>query len=381
MIIWPRLTSPSRLTTMAPSGTTYADAGVETEAAEAALARLVAHVSRPRHRREDGSRVGHNILESGLFASVIGLGGRRGLAFATDGVGTKVLVAEMAGRYDTIGIDCVAMNVNDLVCVGAEPLAMLDYLAVQKTDPGVFEQIGKGLAAGAEMANISIPGGEVSQQREIIRGVREDQGVDLVGAAVGLVDLDRLVVGEAIDDGDAVVGLLSNGLHSNGFTLVRRLLFGSLGLDPDDHFPEFGHTVAEELLRPTAIYVRPAMAMLRAGVRVRAFSHITSGGLLNLLRVRAPTGFVLHTLPDPQPVFEVIRRAGPVADDEMHRVFNMGIGFGVVVPASEADGARRIASEHGFDSLLLGHASSAHAGRVLLEPRGLVGEGDHFRPI
>ena len=222
---------------MTESGTTYADAGVETEAADSALARLVDHVSRPRHRREDGSRLGHNILESGLFASVLSLGGRRGLALATDGVGTKVLVAEAAGRYDTIGIDCVAMNVNDLVCVGAEPLAMLDYLAVQKTDAAVFEQIGKGLAAGAEMANISIPGGEVSQMKEIIRGVGEDQGVDLVGAAVGLVDLDRLVIGEGIEDGDAVVGLLSNGIHSNGFTLARRLLFGSWGSIRPTMFP------------------------------------------------------------------------------------------------------------------------------------------------
>ena len=366
---------------MTTSGMTYADSGGETEAAHSALSRLVAHVSRPRHRREDGETTGHSLLESGLFASVLSLGEGRGLAITTDGVGTKVLVAEMAGRYDTVGIDCVAMNVNDLVCVGAEPLAMVDYLAVQKTDADVFEQIGKGLASGAELANISIPGGEVSQMKEIIRGLGEDRGMDLVGTAAGLVDLDRLVVGEGIEDGDAVVGLLSNGLHSNGYTLARRVLFDSLGLDPADHVPEFGHTVAEELLRPTAIYVKPALAMLRGGLRVRAFSHITSGGFLNLLRIRSRTGFVLHALPDPQPVFEVIRSAGHVADEEMHRVFNMGIGFCVVVPETEADAVRRIASEHGFDSLVLGRGSSAHAGRVLLEPRGLVGEGDHFRPI
>lgn len=365
---------------MSPSST-YADSGVETEAADSALARLVAHVSGPRHRREDGSRIGESLVESGLFASVLGLDDRRGLALTTDGVGTKVLVAEMAGRYDTIGIDCVAMNVNDLVCVGAEPLAMLDYLAVQKTDADVFDQIGKGLAAGAEMANISIPGGEVSQMKEIIRGIGEGRGVDLVGAAVGRVDLDRLVVGEGIEDGDAVVGLVSNGLHSNGYSLARRVLFGTLGLDAADHVPELGHTVADELLRPTSIYVRPAMAMLREGLRVRAFSHLTSGGFLNLLRVRSQTGFVLHALPDPQPVFDLIGRAGPVADEEMHRVFNMGIGFAVVVPETEADAVRRIASEHGFESLLLGHGSSSHPGRVLLEPRGLVGEGDHFRRV
>ena len=366
---------------MSPPGTTYSDSGVETEAADTALARLVAHVSRARHSPVDGSCIGESLLESGLYASVLRLDDRRGLAFSTDGVGTKVLVAEMVGRYDTIGIDCVAMNVNDLVCVGAEPVAMLDYLAVQKTDPDVFDQIGQGLAAGAEMANISIPGGEVSQMKEIIRGLEEGEGVDLVGAAAGLVDLDRLVVGEGIEDGDAVVGLVSNGLHSNGYSLARRVLFGTLGMDADDHVPEFGHTVAEELLRPTSIYVRPAMAMMRAGLRVRAFSHLTSGGFLNLLRIRSQTGFVLHTLPDPQPVFDLIRRAGPVADVEMHRVFNMGIGFGVVVPESEADAVRRIASEHGFESLVLGHGSSRHAGRVLLEPRGLVGEGDHFRPL
>ena len=366
---------------MSPSGATYSDSGVETGAADAALARLVAHVSRPRHRREDGSCVGESLVESGLYASVLALDDHRGLALTTDGVGTKVLVAELVGRYDTIGIDCVAMNVNDLVCVGAEPVAMLDYLAVQKTDSDVFHQIGQGLAAGAEMANISIPGGEVSQMKEIIRGIEEGRGVDLVGAAAGLVDLDRLVVGEGIEDGDAVVGLVSNGLHSNGFSLARSVLFGTLGLDADDHVPEFGHTAAEELLRPTSIYVRPAMAMLRAGLRVRAFSHLTSGGFLNLLRIRSKTGFVLHTLPDPQPVFDLIRRSGPVADEEMHRVFNMGIGFGVVVPETEADAVRRIASEHGFESLVLGHASSSHAGRVLLEPRGLVGEGDHFRPV
>lgn len=363
----------------ASSGLTYADAGVETGVALSALSRLVAHVARPRHRREDGTCVGHGVLESGFFAAVLSLGDGRGLALTTDGVGTKVLVAEMVGKYDTIGIDCVAMNVNDLVCVGAEPVAMLDYLAVQQTDPEVFAQIGKGLAAGAELANISIPGGEVSQMREIIRGVRDGEGIDLVGAAVGLVDLDGLVVGEGIEDGDAVVGLASNGLHSNGFTLARRVLFGAMGLDPMDHVAEFGHTVAEELLRPTSIYVRPALAMLRAGLAVKAFSHMTSDGFLNLLRVRSRVGYVLHTLPETPPVFDVIQRGGRIADEEMFLVFNMGIGFGIVVAEADADGVCRIGREHGFESLVLGHATAGDPGRVTVEPRRLVGERDQFR--
>lgn len=363
------------------SGLTYAESGVETGAALSALARLLAHVGRPRHRRQDGTCVGHSVLESGFFASVLSLGDGRGLALTTDGVGTKLLVAEMVRRYDTIGIDCVAMNANDLVCVGAEPLAMLDYLAVQKADAEVFAQIGKGLAAGAELANIAIPGGEVSQMGEIIRGVREGEGIDLVGAAVGLVDLERMVVGEGIENGDVVVGLASNGLHSNGFTLARRVLFGAMGLDPADHVAEFGHTVADELLRPTSIYVRPAVEMMRTGLAVKAFIHMTSDGFLNLLRVRSNVGYVLHTLPETQPVFDVIQRGGQVADEEMFLAFNMGIGFGIVVAAADADTVCQIGRKHGFDSLVLGHATTADPGRVLVGPRRLVGEHDHFRRI
>jgi phosphoribosylformylglycinamidine cyclo-ligase len=195
------------------------------------------------------------------------------------------------------------------------------------------------------------------------------------------VDLDGLVVGEGIEDGDVVVGLLSNGLHSNGFTLARRVLFGELGLDPGDHVHEFGHSAAEELLRPTAIYVKPAVAMMRAGLQVRAFSHMTSDGYLNLLRIRTPTGFVLHTLPEPQPIFDVLQRGGQITEEEMHLVFNMGIGFGVVVPETDVDAVQRISAEHGFGSLVLGYADAAHAGRVVLEPKGLVGEDDHFHPL
>jgi phosphoribosylformylglycinamidine cyclo-ligase len=363
------------------TGLTYAESGVETEAAIGALQRLVAHVGRPRHQRTDGSSIGTSVLESGFFASVLDIGGGRGLALATDGVGTKVLVAEMVRKYDTIGIDCVAMNVNDLICVGAEPLAMLDYLAVQVTDAEVFEQIGQGLAAGAQAANISIPGGEVSQMKEIIRGVHEDEGIDLVGAAVGLVDLDKLVVGAQIEAGDVVVGLHSNGLHSNGYTLARRVFFGELGLKPEDHVDEFGHSVAEELLRPTAIYVKPAVAMLRAGLRVRSFHHMTSDGFLNLLRVRAQVGYRLHTLPETQPVFDLLQKGGNVEDREMFLVYNMGIGFGIVVPPDDVDETLRIAREHGHEGLVLGEATTTDPGRVVIEPKGLVGVDDDFQPL
>ncbi|MEE2658511.1 MAG: phosphoribosylformylglycinamidine cyclo-ligase [Candidatus Latescibacterota bacterium] len=361
------------------TGATYADSGVDTDAALSGLDRLLKWVARARHG--DGTGVGASALEPEFFASVVDLGGGQGLALSTDGVGTKVLVAQMVDKYDTIGIDCVAMNVNDLICVGAEPLAMLDYLGVERVDADIFEEIGKGLHAGAELANISIPGGEISQMREVIRGVSDGTGLDIVGTAVGLVDLQRLVVGDGIEDGDVVVGLQSNGIHSNGLTLARRVLFKEMNLAPNSNVAEFGHSAAEELLRPTAIYVRPAMDMLREGIPVKAFSHITSDGFLNLLRVRSQMGYHLHTLPETPAIFQVIQQGGGLADEEMFLVFNMGIGFGVVVAQEHATVVQAVSRRHGFDSWILGTADSTQPGRVFVEPVGLMGEDDRFRRL
>ncbi len=358
---------------------TYREAGVDVDAAHGALSRLVAWVGRAGHDHCDGSGVGQSILESGFFASVLDLGNNTGLAITTDGVGTKLRVAEMADRYDTVGIDCVAMNVNDLVCVGARPIAMVDYLAVQRADPAVFEKIGEGLYRGAELANVSIPGGEISQIGEMLHGYRDGSGFDLVGTAVGTVALDGLVVGDGIDEDDVVVGLKSNGLHSNGFSLARRVLFEQLGLSIHEQVSELGHTVGDELLRPTAIYVRAALDMLSEGARVKAFSHITGDGLLNLLRVRSPVGFKIESVPEPDPVFDLIQSGGKVSDEEMFTVFNMGVGFAVVVPMHDAELVKQIAGRYGFDSWHLGYPLESLDGKVMVEPRQLIGEGDRFR--
>ena len=362
------------------TGLTYGEAGVETGAAIGALQRLLYWVNQAEHCRYDGSSVGKVALESGYFATVIDIG-NLGLAMTTDGVGTKLLVAQMMEKYDTVGIDCVAMVANDLVCVGAEPVSMLDYIAVEKADPEVFEQIAIGLQRGADYANISISGGEVAQVREMLRGYREGSGLDLVGMAIGLVPLEEMIVGEDIDDGDVVVGLKSNGIHSNGYTLARRVLFDEMGLSVDSHVPELGRSIGEELLRPTAIYVRPAVDMMRADVRIKAFSHLTGDGFLNLLRVRTDTGFVLDCLPEPDPVFQVLQEGGRLSDEEMFLVFNMGIGFAVVTPENDADAVRVIARRHGFESGVLGRAASDLSGKVVVEPRQLIGENDEFRKI
>jgi phosphoribosylformylglycinamidine cyclo-ligase len=285
----------------------------------------------------------------GHYASVIRLDERTGIALSTDGVGTKLLVAEELGRWETVGIDCVAMNVNDVICVGAEPLAMLDYIAVPSADPVVCEQIGVGLARGAELAGVEIPGGELAQLGSLV------SSVDLSGACFGSVALEEIVDGSAVRPGDPVIGLPSSGLHSNGYTLARSALAG-VGLDED---PDgvLGRPLGEELLEPTEIYVRPVLELLRSEVDVRGLAHITSGGLGNLNRLAAEVSYEIDDpLPAP-PIFELIQaRGGGIADDEMYDVFNMGCGFCAVVAADHEDAALSLLRVHYPEAGRIGRA-------------------------
>jgi phosphoribosylformylglycinamidine cyclo-ligase len=351
----------------------YTQAGVNTIKEEAALAGLLRWVGQTlafgRHR---------SALDFGYFATVLDLGNNLGLALSSDGVGTKLLVAEMLDKYDTVGIDCIAMNVNDLLCVGAEPLCMLDYIAVQEADPEMLTAIGKGLYEGARQANISIPGGEIAQVRELIRGIREGRGFDLAGTCVGTVPMDRIIIGRAIEPGDVVIGLPSSGIHSNGLTLAREVFFRRAGYAADRHVPELGRSIGEELLEPTRIYVREVLALLQAGLDIRAMAHITSDGLLNLARVEAKVGYVLDTLPSPQPIFSLLQRLGGVSDEEMFQVYNMGIGFCLVVAAGQADRVLAALKGLGVGALTLGRAVADPERKVHL-PNGLVGEGNAFR--
>src|SRR5690349_14325323 len=204
----------------APFSLSYAEAGVV--AAGKPLSGLLSWVNRTLAFRPG---VGEPLLGIGYYANVLRIGENLGLAISTDGVGTKILVAEMLRKYDTIGIDCIAMNANDVICVGAEPLAMVDYLAVQEARPDVLEQIGRGLSEGARQANITIPGGELAQLKDMIAGIHPNEGIDLMGTCVGTVALDRMILGQEMEPGDVVVGLASSGIHSNGFTLARKALF------------------------------------------------------------------------------------------------------------------------------------------------------------
>jgi phosphoribosylformylglycinamidine cyclo-ligase len=192
----------------------YAESGVDTAQSDAAVQALVSVLG-----TIDLGRAPRAVLGSGHYANVLRLDDVTGIALSTDGVGSKVIVAEQLGRFDTIGIDCIAMNVNDLICVGAEPIALLDYIAVEQADPEMLRQVAEGLKAGAEQAGIEIPGGELAQLPEVIRGHPSPRGFDLVGACFGLVKLDAIVTGNRVEPGDAIIGVPSSGLHSNGYTL------------------------------------------------------------------------------------------------------------------------------------------------------------------
>ena len=317
------------------------------------------------------------------YASILDLGNNLGLAVATDGVGTKILIAEALHQYDTVGIDCVAMNANDILCVGAEPVAMVDYLAVKSTDNNQLHELAKGLVKGACQAHISIPGGETAQVGEMLAS--NDDAFDMVGTCVGTVALDKLIFGQKIELGDALIGYASTGIHSNGLTLARRV-FEKAQMGLQDYVPEFGQKLGEELLEPTAIYVDLALA-LRGELSVRAFAHITSDGFINLNRVPPETakrvGFEITALPSMPPVFGLIQQMGNIQDEEMFRVFNMGVGFCAVVPEAEVDRAISIGEACGIKSLRLGTVTddvpgtvTIHAGEVHLRSCGKTFQED-----
>jgi phosphoribosylformylglycinamidine cyclo-ligase len=326
----------------------YARAGVSQSAAGEAVAALVRSL-----RTIDTGKPSRSVPLPGHYASVLRLDDQVGLALSTDTVGTKMVVAEELGRYDTIGIDCVAMNVNDVVCVGAEPIAMLDFILTERADPEICGQLGVGLARGAELAGIEIPGGEIAQVGDIV------SGQELGGTCVGLVDLDSIVTGDAVEPGDPILGVPSSGLHSNGFTLARSAL-ADIPLADE----RLGRPLGDVLLEPTEIYVRAVLDLLRSPVGVRGLAHITGDGLRNLLRLEAEVGYEIDDpLPVP-PVFELIRERGGVSEEEMHEVFNMGCGLCIVVAAEDEGPALEMARRHYPATRRIGRATD-RAGEVV----------------
>src|SRR4051794_33984703 len=350
--------------TMPPMSDAYAAAGVDTGRADRAVDALVGVL-----RTIELDRPSASVLPNGHYASVLRVAPNLGIAVSTDGVGSKIVVAEQADRLETVGIDCVAMNVNDLICVGAEPIAMLDYLAVEQADPDALARIALGLKVGAQAAGIEIPGGELAVLPELIRGHPSPHGFDLCGTAIGTVALDAIVTGAEARPGDAIVGLPSSGLHSNGYTLARRALLQDGGLALDDRPPQLeGRSVADALLEPTVIYVRAELDLLRSDIAVHGLAHITGGGLRNLLRLGGDRlGFAIEEPLAVPAICALVAELGGVPPSEMWDVFNMGCGFVALVPEARADEAVAL--------LAIRHPGTARIGTVTGEGGRLSAPG------
>jgi phosphoribosylformylglycinamidine cyclo-ligase len=353
---------------MKPEDHLYKTAGVDTSAAQSGLQKIIASI---KQTWPAPGALGAVKLDIGYFANVIDIGGI-GLAICTDGVGSKTIIAQMTGRYDTIGIDCVAMNVNDVICVGARPISMVDYIAVENADADMLGAIAVGLAAGAKQAGISISGGEISQLKDVIRGF------DLIGMAVGIVPLDRIITGGNLAPGDVIIGLESNGIHSNGLTLARDAFFERARLSVDHVLPELGIPLGEELLRPTLIYVPEILDIIQQVPTVKALINITGDGLLNLPRVDASVGFEIDNLPPTPPIFRLIQQYGTVGDPEMFAVYNMGVGFCVLVAERDRAATLSILQRRARRAQVIGHVISDDRKGVFLPRQRLVGYGKQF---
>jgi len=357
----------------------YASAGVDEEREQDVFARAMRPwLARTKVRSPMVTSI--TGLASGYFATLMHIPPGSPLALTTDGVGTKILLAREANRWEPIGVDCVANNVNDVICVGAVPLALLDYMAIDRIEEDVLEAVARGLYQGAEEAGIAIPGGEIAQIGAMLApSAGGPPMLDLVGTAVGALPPGRDPVdGSRVRAGDVILALPSSGLHSNGYSLARRAL-ASLALDSP--VPGTGQPLVDALLAPTRVYVRAAEALWEAGVTPRGLAHISGGGLLNLARLAADVSYELDALPPAPPVFALIAEAGRIPPETMYATFNMGTGFCVVVSPAEAPAAVDALESAGEQPVVAGSVTGRPGRFVSIPSAGLLGRGDAFEAV
>lgn len=335
-------------------GITYKDAGVDVDAikeSENSVGKLL-------QTTHQDHRVVHGF---GHYAGLVALPGGMLLGTHTDGVGTKVLIATLMNRYDTVGIDCMAMNGNDIVCVGATPTSFVDYIAANRNEPEIFIQIARGLAAGARQAAVPIVGGETAIMPDMFGG--DGFAFDLAGTITGVVNEKSLVLGDHIQVGDTIVGASSSGLHSNGYTLARKVLLSKYSIH--DKVGGVGR-IGDALLEPTRIYVRPVLDTLKE-CEVHGLAHITGGSFNKLSRLKN-VGFEIDSLPPTPPIMDLIAQEG-IEPDEMYRTFNMGVGFCVISPRSQEDQIVDIFKRHRIDAMPIGRVTrktGVHIKSILL---------------
>ncbi|PID04604.1 MULTISPECIES: phosphoribosylformylglycinamidine cyclo-ligase [unclassified Sporosarcina] len=331
----------------------YEKAGVNIEAGYESVERMKSHVARTSRKGVAGAFGGFG----GMFDLSALEYKEPVLISGTDGVGTKLKLAFMADRHDTIGIDCVAMCVNDIVAQGAEPLYFLDYVALGKAVPEKVEAIVKGVADGCVQSGAALIGGETAE----MPGLYEEDEYDLAGFAVGACEKSKLVTGERVQEGDVLVGIASSGIHSNGYSLVRHIVFEQLGADINgtiEGFEDLG-TVADALLQPTKIYAKPVLEMHQQ-LDVHSMGHITGGGFFENLPRMFSEGFGVEVdlgAWPVLPVFHMLKEKGELTDRDLYSVFNMGVGFVVALPEAEAEKAIEIAKAHGEEAYVIGRVT------------------------
>lgn len=366
----------------------YAEAGVDEEREQTAFGRVM----RPwlaRTKVKSPMVTSITGLSSGYFATLMHLPPGPPLALTTDGVGTKILLAREAGRWEPVGVDCVANNVNDLICVGAVPLALLDYIATDRIEEAVLDEIARGLFFGSELAGISIPGGEIAQIGAMLAdSTGGGPMLDLVGTAIGALPeasgaaaadngYRRPLDGSAVSPGDVIIGLPSSGLHSNGYSLARHALFTKGGRSLNDTLPG-GRKLIDALLQPTRVYVQAAESLWAAGIIPHGMAHISGGGLLNVSRLAADVSYELDAVPAPPEVFGVIAESGQVSAEVMYATFNMGIGFCVVVAEADLRPALDALKNAGEDAVRIGRVTGKPGKSVSIPAENLIGTGDTF---
>jgi len=330
---------------------TYANAGVDINDVAKIHSLLARRFTKSfEHRR---GRFGQVVGGIGHYAGLIDIGGDRLLAIHVDGVGTKVLVAQMVDKgYESLGIDCVAMCANDLICLGSEPICLVDYIALKRVDEALVDQLAKGLLRGAEEARMAVVGGETAIVPDMIGGVGSN-GFDIAATGLGLVNRDRVIDGSKLNEGDAIIGVSSSGVHSNGLSLARKSLFSKFAAD--DTIDGFDHSLGEELLVPTRIYVKPVLEIIQR-YEINGLAHITGGAFSKLTRIgkKARKGFKLDRMPRSQPIFQLIQKMSRVNKKEMYRTFNMGIGFCVCAPKKDAENIIDLFEKNKMKSQIVG---------------------------
>jgi phosphoribosylformylglycinamidine cyclo-ligase len=300
----------------------------------------------------------------GHYAGLIEIGSGI-FALHSDGVGTKVIIAQLMRKYDTIGIDCIAMNANDVICVGARPIAFIDYIALKSSNNTLVKEILKGLVKGARYSEVPIVGGETAILPDIISGVDETYAFDLAGTVLGLLETgNRPILGTSIQTNDVILGIESSGLHSNGYTLARKILLSRYSLKDQPSY--MSKSLGEELLVPTRIYVKPVLEILksRSSITVHGLAHITGGSFTKLLRLNKRRKYSLTNLPPPFGIFKQIAADGPVDLKEMYRTFNMGIGFCLIAPRESISSISKIFRRHRMSCVEIGNVEGTGKGEV-----------------